>query len=35
MARLVIGPVLLGVQTNRAVSDRLPLLLPLVWCCGS
>jgi len=31
---LVIGLVLLGVQTNRAVSDRLPVLLPLVWLLG-
>ncbi|MCP9901871.1 phosphoglycerate kinase [Cyanobium sp. Cruz CV13-4-11] len=31
---LVIGLVLLGVQANRAVSNRLPLLLPLAWLLG-
>lgn len=31
---LVIGLVLLGVQANRAISNRLPLLLPLAWLLG-
>ena len=31
---LVMGLVLLAVQAGRSVSDRLPLLLPLVWLLG-
>jgi hypothetical protein len=31
---LVIGLVLLGVQSGRSCSERLPLLLPLAWLAG-